>query len=226
MRRDLDRLLCDRYPTIFRDRYADMRTTAMCWGFDHGDGWFALLDVLCAEIDQHVAATGCRPVVASQIKEKYGALNFYYSGGNEFINGLVLMAEALSERVCEECGAVGRMNSGGWLWTRCRDHWRDLTEDYDEPVKPAIRHVPSKRGSGFKLPPVATPGWQHLSAELEAVLANEVNRKSVAPIVVEGVEEGDALRLIWSGGNERTAGIIGYSEAISRRLDRQTGSAT
>lgn len=92
-------------------------------------------------------------------------------------------------------------------------------------VIPAIRHVPPKRGSNFKLPAVTTPGWQHLSAELEAVLANEVSRNGVAPIVVDGVEEGDALRLIWSGGNERTAGIIRYTEAISQRLDRKTGRA-
>ena len=43
----LDKQLCEKYPLLFRDRNADMRTTAMCWGFAHGDGWFNIIDVLC-----------------------------------------------------------------------------------------------------------------------------------------------------------------------------------
>ena len=33
MREELDKLLCEKYPLLFKDRNADMRTTAMCWGF-------------------------------------------------------------------------------------------------------------------------------------------------------------------------------------------------
>ena len=44
----LDKQLCEKYPLLFKDRNADMRTTAMCWGFDHGDGWFNIVDVLCS----------------------------------------------------------------------------------------------------------------------------------------------------------------------------------
>lgn len=47
MRRELDEALCAKYPLIFKDRNANMRTTAMCWGFECGDGWYNLIDVLC-----------------------------------------------------------------------------------------------------------------------------------------------------------------------------------
>jgi len=47
MREELDNLLCEKYPLLFKDRNADMRTTAMCWGFAHGDGWFNIIDTLC-----------------------------------------------------------------------------------------------------------------------------------------------------------------------------------
>jgi hypothetical protein len=47
MRRELDEALCAKYPLIFRDRNADMRTTAMCWGLECGDGWYNLIDTLC-----------------------------------------------------------------------------------------------------------------------------------------------------------------------------------
>ena len=43
----LDKQLCEKYPLLFKDRNADMRTTAMCWGFSHGDGWFNIVDTLC-----------------------------------------------------------------------------------------------------------------------------------------------------------------------------------
>jgi hypothetical protein len=47
MKRELDEALCAKYPLIFKDRNADMRTTAMCWGLECGDGWYNLIDVLC-----------------------------------------------------------------------------------------------------------------------------------------------------------------------------------
>lgn len=50
----LDKQLCEKYPKIFKDRYADMRTTAMCWGFECGDGWYNIVDKLCANIQSHI----------------------------------------------------------------------------------------------------------------------------------------------------------------------------
>ncbi len=44
MRKELDEALCAKYPLIFKDRNADMRTTAMCWGLECGDGWYNIID--------------------------------------------------------------------------------------------------------------------------------------------------------------------------------------
>jgi hypothetical protein len=38
MREELDKKLVEKYPKIFAQRFDDMRTTAMCWGFDCDDG--------------------------------------------------------------------------------------------------------------------------------------------------------------------------------------------
>ena len=54
MRKELDELLCEKYPKIFRDRSAPMNQTCMCWGFDCGDGWFNIIDQLCANIQGHI----------------------------------------------------------------------------------------------------------------------------------------------------------------------------
>jgi hypothetical protein len=61
-------------------------------------------------------------VVATQVKEKFGTLNFYYTGGDEYIRGLVSMTEFLSAVTCETCGAPGKLRRGGWLRTLCDTH--------------------------------------------------------------------------------------------------------
>jgi len=50
MKPELDERLCTAYPEIFAERHLSMDKTAMCWGFACGDGWFNILDRLCAVI--------------------------------------------------------------------------------------------------------------------------------------------------------------------------------
>jgi hypothetical protein len=61
-------------------------------------------------------------VVVDQVKEKFGTLRFYYSGGDDHISGLVRMAEAMSSCICEECGSSGRIRGNGWVRTLCDAH--------------------------------------------------------------------------------------------------------
>ena len=60
--------------------------------------------------------------VAVQIKEKFGGLRFYYSGGDEYIDGMVRMAEVWAGQTCETCGNVGKRRDGGWIRTLCDTH--------------------------------------------------------------------------------------------------------
>ena len=46
MNRHYDRYLVRKYAPLYQDRHADMRTTAMCWGFEVGDGWFNIINNL------------------------------------------------------------------------------------------------------------------------------------------------------------------------------------
>jgi len=50
----LDKYLCEKYPDLFSERHKSMQETCMCWGFEHGDGWFHLLDITCGAIQNHV----------------------------------------------------------------------------------------------------------------------------------------------------------------------------
>ena len=58
-------------------------------------------------------------VTLDQVKEKFGTLRFYYSGGDDYIRGLVSMAESMSGVTCEECSAPAQTHGPGWIRTIC-----------------------------------------------------------------------------------------------------------
>jgi hypothetical protein len=61
-------------------------------------------------------------VTLDQVKEKFGTLRFYYTGGDDYISGLVSLAESVSGITCEECGDAGEGRNGGWIRTLCDKH--------------------------------------------------------------------------------------------------------
>lgn len=71
-------------------------------------------------------------VVAIQVKEKFGGLRFYYNGGDDYIRGLVSMAESMSYVTCETCGNPGKSTKGGWIQTLCKEHGGDDGTTDDE----------------------------------------------------------------------------------------------
>jgi hypothetical protein len=106
------------YPKMFSTKYG---------GFAVGAGWYPILETLCANIQSHIdwrvkQGQDIAQVEVNQIKEKFGGLRFYYSGGDDEISGMVRMAEAWADIACEECGAAGRRRSGGWIRTLCDQH--------------------------------------------------------------------------------------------------------
>lgn len=127
MREELDKLLCERYPKIFVNRNKNMQESCMFWGFECGDGWFDLIDELCSNIQNYIDQNS-RPgneipqVVAEQVKEKFGTLRFYTSGGDRLTQGMIWFAEGMSGRVCETCGKPGQRRGGGWIRTLCDEH--------------------------------------------------------------------------------------------------------
>jgi hypothetical protein len=143
MKEELDRKLCEKYPLIFADRNKSMMETCMCWGFEHGDGWYQIIDSLCANIQHHIDWNNKNfekgytqykqvpQVVAQQVKEKFGTLRFYYNGGDDVIDGMVRMAESWSAVACEECGAPGTQNSQGWIKTLCETHKKERESRYE-----------------------------------------------------------------------------------------------
>ena len=50
MKQELDKLLCEKYPKMMVNRNKDMKETCMCWGFECGDGWYNIIDILCGKL--------------------------------------------------------------------------------------------------------------------------------------------------------------------------------
>ena len=99
---DLEKQLVEKYPNIFTDYKGDPIETCMAWGCEHDDGWFNLLDNLCAYIeecvryrskykanDQYVPKEGeldkwgyldipYPKVIFTQVKEKFAGLRIYF----------------------------------------------------------------------------------------------------------------------------------------------------
>ena len=63
--------------------------------------------------------------MVAQIKEKFGGLRFYYDGGDDYIEGLVAMAEDWANRTCEKCGDPGTKTVDGWVQTLCKKHMEE-----------------------------------------------------------------------------------------------------
>ena len=184
MKAELQEKLFDKYPKIFGDRTKPMTETCMCWGLDVGDGWYDLIDTLCEaltytyttsiEVDEEDGKRlGIKPysdsyyftveppqVIATQVKEKYGTLRFYYRSEFDekiiylletkkypdlekvndrfynFIDGVVHFAEIASGRTCEITGQSGELHASGgsmdgWLKVLNKEYAKTALADRD-----------------------------------------------------------------------------------------------
>jgi hypothetical protein len=109
-------------------------------GFAIGKGWYPIVERLSSSIQQHIEFKNkkeevCPQVVVQQVKEKFGGLRFYYDGGDEYISGLVSMAESWADIACETCGGIGKRRGGGWVRTLCDLHEAERNARMEEQAK-------------------------------------------------------------------------------------------
>lgn len=150
MRPELDKKLVEAFPNLYRDRYADMKNTAMCWGFECDDGWFDIIWRMSEKLETLILEKsdtelnfdaqsfyGCKTerelYRASQIKEKYGALICYMAHSSEAMEEIIDAAEKESEKTCESCGAPAcLMHYAYWYKTVCEKcNLEDFNGDYE-----------------------------------------------------------------------------------------------
>ena len=93
MRKDLDEALCAKYPLIFKDRNGNMQHTAMCWGFECGDGWYNIIDTLCGILTSDYRQAKDR---YEFIKDKVGQPTFGFKDNGDPV-GRIITQELIDE---------------------------------------------------------------------------------------------------------------------------------
>lgn len=115
MRDALTQLLYNRYPVLFAEHRLDASESGMAWGFQHGDGWFAIVEALASVV------TAQAPLAtAAQVKQKFGALRVYLNKGDAYTRGACNAAERFSLTISEVSGRRGVLmvrRKGFWLRT-------------------------------------------------------------------------------------------------------------
>lgn len=100
-----------------------LQNNLMAFGYDCGKGWHPLIEQLFDKIQLLLETTSSEykdNFQIMQVKEKFGTLRVYVSGGSEEIYNLLDEYEALSAYICEKCGEYGNLiEINGWWSTLC-----------------------------------------------------------------------------------------------------------
>lgn len=113
----LESKIYNQYPELFEK-------TFYRFSFDHGDGWYNIVEQMCRLIAEHLQVQKEESdfLIVGQITEKFGTLRVYHSEADDYTKGLIDMAEALSSVTCEQCGNPGHTRLGPWVRVLCDNH--------------------------------------------------------------------------------------------------------
>jgi hypothetical protein len=89
------------------------------YGDETGEGWQSII------ADTHKRLRHLDPdYTILQIKEKFGTLRYYFAQSKnidpitwEIMEDVVIAAGLRCSRICEHCGAPGKLRAGGWIKT-------------------------------------------------------------------------------------------------------------
>lgn len=133
MRQELEQELYNKYPKLFRGRSLPASKSLMCFGCDHGDGWYRIIEEICSKIEGIGAGD---QVEFLQIKQKFGVLRIYFTflGDDDKVyskvSSIISDGEKISGKVCESCGDWGTERTpSGWIKVLC-------DKCYEERYKP------------------------------------------------------------------------------------------
>ena len=129
MKKELQDKLYKDYPKIFAQKDESMQVTCMCWGFECGDGWYWLLNMLCSQLQWDIDHNNEPQIEATQVKEKFGGLRFYTNGATDKQEGMISLAEFMSYQICEECGSTNNVKqTEGYIRALCEKCMQKYTK--------------------------------------------------------------------------------------------------
>jgi hypothetical protein len=133
MNKFLQTSLFEKYPDFFKGHKLSSKESCLARGLECQDGWFDLIKSACAVIEHYnkerERLSGEMPQFEfTQVKEKFGGLRMYCSGSDDYIRGVIDLAETLSYKVCEITGKPGKVciSETGWYKTLCQEKMEEL----------------------------------------------------------------------------------------------------
>ena len=244
--RELDDLLCRRYPRLYARRHGDPQSTAMGWGFEIGDGWFGIIDALSEVLSSRIEGHESPGPEVQQVKQKFGSLRFHIDEPNS-VGAIVDLAEQMSCRVCEISGRPGRLcligqrqiatlAPGIELPSTAPRRGVTAIDVGTDPVTGGVGFPPL----GFSLDdmarwrrdvlagPVEVPiGWHDLADTLLLLVQKRgrgPGQKGSRARVRRMWRDGTGLRLDWTDDDPVTQSLSAMTAALSRRIDPLSGA--
>lgn len=134
MKSELQSYLKKKFPALYPSTFE----------FECNDGWFRILLWLSRYLEMYITQQNemavknpqyyqpVKQVVATQIKQKFGVLRFYYEGGNEHIRSIIDYTEFISGYICENTGSINDVgyNRKGYIKVLHKDLVKD-TNDFN-----------------------------------------------------------------------------------------------
>ncbi|MBU8546091.1 MULTISPECIES: hypothetical protein [Roseomonadaceae] len=236
MREALEQLLFQRYPALYVGRHLPLTESSMARGFTHGDGWFAIVDVLSKLSRQDVQRTG-RYHIATQVKQKFAALRFHMKDLDDYIHSARVMGERYSLCVSELSGRPGALHvCDGHYYTLAlgeRSEY-DLAEGTETPLPragqpDALDHLSAEYGAqvpgGIDVP----TGWVDLVHVF--VLQNLVgargrdDQEEMAELISITATADGELTILWNGEpTPDQQGFAAFAQAMVRHIDPVSGA--
>jgi hypothetical protein len=151
----LTKELKEKYPLLFYKEEQESRQPISLFGVETNPGWDLIIRSMCHLMYRQYRITKrncdywvkkateegnteeiqrCKELLEKaeqevpkicQIKEKFGTLRVYVDNLTPYVDGVIDMAEAMSEVTCEKCGKPGETYTIGWHKTLCLDHARE-----------------------------------------------------------------------------------------------------
>lgn len=127
MKKELEDRIFKEFPHLFNR--TDRNQSLMCFGFEHGDGWFDIVYNLTKQLDELAKDENIKFEIL-QIKEKFGTLRYYPSLYSSEMEKLIEQAEELSANTCEVCGSTKDVKLRGdyWVSTQCEICWNPFLQ--------------------------------------------------------------------------------------------------
>lgn len=109
MNEALTQALYTEFRQLYAGRHKPAQESAMCWGFECGDGWYGLLEDLSKELTDYSRKNLTFHLEATQVKSKFGVLRFHLAENSACTDTMIDRARQVAAGTCEITGAPGAL---------------------------------------------------------------------------------------------------------------------